>query len=550
MPYLLKKRVKGRTYYYLAETQRVQGKPRIVWQKYLGTAERIQERLQSAEISEIDTFELGSVAAVESLEKDIGFIGIVDRIVPKRDQGMSVGQYLYLIVLNRVIEPKSKAALAGWLKGTAIGEYRDLDWSTLDSANFWDQMEKVEARDVEAIGDEVARKVASVYDVSLDCLLYDTTNFFTQMSPETPSELARYAHSKAGKHELRHVGLALLCNREDGIPLFHRTYPANIHDSKLMFQLYAEMGNLLRSLKKARMTLIFDKGFNSPENIARIDADLGLSFIGALSPYHHPDLCRVSLEDYKAIETKDEEDEPLQAYRTSLELYGRERAVVVTYNPRTYRKKIHWLSRTIRKTKAKLQDLRRGLLEADGRTTVKSIQRKVDEILAESHIATVFEVHVSFKKEYRMSIRTNPQVLKDYRSRFGKNIIFTDRTEWSTDEIVLAYRDRTKIETAFRQTKSPELIRWQPMYHWTDSKIRVHGLTCVMALLYLSLLSRKMHRSGLTMALDRAMEVLRGIRRAVYIYPGSSKPIRKLCRLGSTEEELLKALGLEIEAVR
>ena len=234
MPYLLKKRIKGHTYYYLAETQRVQGKPRIVWQKYLGTAARIQERLQGAEISEIETFELGSVAAVESLERDIGFVDIVDRIVPKRDQGMSVGQYLYLVVLNRVIEPKSKAALAGWLKGTAIREYRDIDWSTLDSANFWDQMEKVEAKDVAAIGDEVARKVVSVYDVSLDCLLYDTTNFFTQMSPETPSELARYAHSKAGKHELRHVGLSLLCNREDGIPLFYRTYPANIHDSKIM----------------------------------------------------------------------------------------------------------------------------------------------------------------------------------------------------------------------------------------------------------------------------------------------------------------------------
>jgi transposase len=551
MPYLLKKRIKGHAYYYLAETQRVQGKPRIVWQKYLGTAERIQERLQGAEISEIETFELGSVAAVESLERDIGFVDIVDRIVPKRDQGMSVGQYLYLVVLNRVIEPKSKAALAGWLKGTAIGEYRDIDWSTLDSANFWDQMEKVEAKDVEAIGDEVARKVVSVYDVSLDCLLYDTTNFFTQMSPETPSELARYAHSKAGKHELRHVGLSLLCNREDGIPLFHRTYPANIHDSKLMFQLFAEMGNLLRSLKKKdRMTLIFDKGFNSPENIARIDADPGLSFIGALSPYHHPDLCRVPLEDYQNIGVSDEEDESLQAYRTSLELYGRERAVVVTYNPRTYRKKIHWLSRTIRKTKAKLQELRRGLTEADGRTTLNSIKRKVDDILAESHIATVFEVHVSFKKEYRMSIRTNPQVLRDYRSRFGKNIIFSDHTEWSTDEIVLAYRDRYKIEAAFRQTKSPEFVRRHPMYHWTDSKIRVHGLTCVMALLYLSLFSRKIHRSGLTMALDRAMEVLRGIRRAVYIYPGSTKPIRKLCRLGSTEEALLKALGLEIEAVR
>lgn len=40
-----------------------------------------------------------------------------------------------------------------------------------------------------------------------------------------------------------------------------------------MFQSYPEMGNLLRSLKKLRMTFIFDKGFASPEDIARIDAD-------------------------------------------------------------------------------------------------------------------------------------------------------------------------------------------------------------------------------------------------------------------------------------
>ena len=86
----------------------------------------------------------------------------------------------------------------------------------------------------------------------------------------------------------------------------------------------------------------------------------------------------------------DEEDElPLFAYRTSLAVYGKERAVVVTYNPRTYRKKIHWLSRTILKTKRKLQELRRELRTADGRTTLQSIEKKVVEILAESHIAPV-----------------------------------------------------------------------------------------------------------------------------------------------------------------
>ena len=79
MAYILKKRISGRTYYYLAETQRVGGKPRIVWQKYLGTAERIQERLQAADISEIQTFELGSVAAIESLEREIGLLAAVKR---------------------------------------------------------------------------------------------------------------------------------------------------------------------------------------------------------------------------------------------------------------------------------------------------------------------------------------------------------------------------------------------------------------------------------------------------------------------------------------
>jgi transposase len=222
----------------------------------------------------------------------------------------------------------------------------------------------------------------------------------------------------------------------------------------------------------------------------------------------------------------------------------------VTYNPQTYRKKIHWLSRTIRKTKKKLQELRQELRAADGRTTVPSVERKVNEILAESHISAVFAVKVSFHYgKFQMSIRTNPLVLKEYRARFGKNIIFTDHGDWGTEEIVRAYRDRYKIETAFRWTKDPAFIRWQAMYHWTDS-IRVHGLTCVMALLYLSLLHLKLKSAGLNLSLDRAMEVLRGIRLAFCFYPQSAQPVRKVCRLGSAERKLLTALNLKIEAVR
>jgi len=438
MAYILKKRLKGRTYYYLAESQRVNGSPRIVWQKYLGTADKIKEKLLEAKkeyLEDISTLEIGSIAAIESIEREINFIKIIDEIVPKRDQGMSVGLYLYLIVLNRAIEAKSKASLGEWLKKTAISEYREVDFSLLDSANFWDHMDKVSTEQIEAISDEVTKRVIEKYDISLDCLLYDTTNYFTQMSGQTESDLSRYAHSKAGKHQLRHVGLALLCNRDEGVPLFHRLYSANTHDSKLFSQIQRELFALLLSLRKGkeRMTLVFDKGCNSPENFSEIDKS-EFFFIGTLSTYHHPKLCEVPLSDYKEV---DYEGKPLSAYRKTMEIYGKERAVVITFNPRTYKKKIHWMSRTILRTKRKLQELRRELKSADKRTTVQSVERKVQEILSESHIAPVFNVKVSsYYGKYRMSIRTAPLVIKDYRARFGKNIIFTDHLDWSNEDIV------------------------------------------------------------------------------------------------------------------
>jgi transposase len=552
MAYILKKRLKGRTYYYLAESQRINGSPRIVWQKYLGTADKIKEKLLESKkeyLEDISTFEIGSLAAIESVEREINFLKIIDEIVPKRDQGMSVGLYLYLIVLNRAIEPKSKASLGEWLKKTAINEYRGVDFSLLDSANFWDHMDKVSSEQIEAISDVVARRVIEKYEISLDCLLYDTTNYFTQMSAETESELSRYTHSKAGKHQLRHVGLALLCNRQEGVPLFHRLYSANMHDSKLFSQIQRQLFQLLLSLKKGkeRMTLVFDKGCNSPENLSEVDKS-DFFFVGTLSTYHYPKLCSVPLSDYKEV---DYEGKPLYAYRTTMEVYGKERAVVVSFNPRTYKKKIHWMSRTILRTKRKLQELRQDLKSADKRTTVQSVERKVAEILAESHIGPVFDVKVSsYYGKYRMSIRTVPLVIKEYRARFGKNIIFTDHLDWSDEEIILAYRDRHKIETSFRWTKDPFLVRWTPMYHWTDSKIRVHGFSCVMALLFLSLLHKKMKEAKLSMSLDRAMESLRDIRLAYCYYPRKAQPVRKICRLSNTEKELLTALNLELPVIR
>jgi len=41
MASITKKKIKGNIYYYVRESKRIDGKPKIVWQKYLGTIENI-----------------------------------------------------------------------------------------------------------------------------------------------------------------------------------------------------------------------------------------------------------------------------------------------------------------------------------------------------------------------------------------------------------------------------------------------------------------------------------------------------------------------------
>ena len=48
MAHLYERNIKGKTYWYLREVHRVEGKVRVKWQKYLGTAETILARLERA----------------------------------------------------------------------------------------------------------------------------------------------------------------------------------------------------------------------------------------------------------------------------------------------------------------------------------------------------------------------------------------------------------------------------------------------------------------------------------------------------------------------
>ena len=146
MAHLHKKVKKGRPYYYIREIQRVDGKPKVVSQIYLGSADTIAKRIQQAEQARkplrLESRSFGALFVALQLEKTLDTIGLIDRIVPRarKEKGPTVGEYFFYAWANRLISPRSKRALSQWYRHTAIQQIRPVALEELTSQRYWEKV--------------------------------------------------------------------------------------------------------------------------------------------------------------------------------------------------------------------------------------------------------------------------------------------------------------------------------------------------------------------------------------------------------------------------
>lgn len=554
---LHRKTIRGRPYWYARECQRVNGKPKIVWQKYLGRAEDIAAARgapsQAPEPKEILLADFGAPAALYDLTQKLHLIATIDRHAGKRAQGISVGTYIALAAINRCVAPTSKAAMAEWYQGTVLRRLLPVPTNLLSSQRFWDHMSYLDAEKIGAIEQDLTRALIDRFQVDLSCLLYDTTNFFTFIDSfnDAPT-LAQRGKSKEKRMDLRIVGLALLVTKDFHIPLFHHLYAGNTHDSTEFASVTETLVARYRLFSQSvdGITLVYDKGNNSHENQARLDAS-HYHFVGSLSPVQHPDLLRIPRSRFHPL--RGEDLNGVLTWRTRKQVLGAERTLLVTYNPELFLTQGATILRELRKRTRKLRELQTRLahpsVHSKGMTT-ESVQKQVQSILSGRHMKELIQVDVSRKERApRLNYRVDQAAWDRLQhTLLGKNILFTDQDSWSDEEIVRAYRGQHHIEEAFKRMKNPHFVSWHPLHHWTDQKIRVHAFYCVLALLLSSLLRRTLAQKGIEMSIVKVLATLSKIKEVALIYRGPRsrmQPAISLNRLSPPQTDLLEVLDLK-----
>jgi transposase len=558
MASLTKKFIKGRPYYYLRECRRVNGKPKIVWQEYIGTPQQLALRLTNPRPQEIIVREFGASAAAFDTAQQLQVVSLIDRYVPKEgSQGPSVGEYLLIACINRCVAPCSKAKTGEWYDKTVLPRLLGIKSSQLSSQRFWDNMNRVDQQAIGKIEAEICATAVSRFGLDLKCLLFDATNFFTFIdSFNDRAKLAQRGHGKEGRDNLRIIGLALMVTSDGDVPLFHSTYAGNQHDSVTFSSVAEELANRCRKLSEGvcDITLVFDKGNNSKDNLAAVDNG-PFHFVGSLVPSQHRQLLRIPRDKMQRL------DKTLLSavwsYRTQKEVFGIRRTVLVTYNRELYRAQVKTLRREIAKRRRKLQQLQASLqrhidqLARGKKPTLQGTRNRVQSIIAGRHMKQLFPAKVIMGKDQipRLHCAFSDREWKRLdRSLLGKTILFTDRDEWTDEQIVIAYRSQSHVEAAFRRMKDPRFLTFRPTHHWTDQKLRVHAFYCVLALMITSLLCRKLAHAGIHMSIARTMERLSDINEVVNLYP-TPKGVEPRMQIDLSQRDveqdaMLKALDL------
>jgi len=136
------------TYYYLVESARVDGKPRIVSQQYLGSASEVMARLSGAAAGEpvrTQHKSFGDLAAVWSVLQRLDVAGVIDAALARRSDAVaSVGTYIALATANRIVAPCSKLAFADWWDSTAGPRFTRVSGAALDHRRFWKAMDRLD----------------------------------------------------------------------------------------------------------------------------------------------------------------------------------------------------------------------------------------------------------------------------------------------------------------------------------------------------------------------------------------------------------------------
>lgn len=559
MASIIAKKKGNQVYYYVAESARINGKPRIVQQTYLGTAERVaalvKDRATPLPLS-ATTIDFGLPAALWLAAQQSGAWEMLTSFWPQPRSGPSTAHYLLLAAIHRICQAGPKTEVPDWYRHTILHSLWGFSPERFSSQEFWDCFDRIQTgSDPDNELDQAQSHLLAVWKdkqlISRRLLAYDTTNFYTWVaSTNTRNELAQRGHNKQGRHNLRQVGLSYVLDGEHGLSLCHHVYPGNVADAEEFPVAMSRIVALLdrHSIDRDTVTLVLDKGSAALANTLELE-QAGVGWISALPWNQAPE----GLRERPAAELPAlSSGQPgVRAAAERMIVHGKEYLCVLKYSASFASEQLHSLTTTLSKAMQSMRRLSIELAKPGRPLTEMGIRNKIVRWLSGAFVSELVHYQLE-QREGRWHLQfdfDNVAFERLLARRLGRTTLLTNRLGWTAEQVVDGYSGQQQIEQVFRGLKDGDWLGWGPMHHWTDSKIRVHAFYCMLGISLLQHIHKRSQTAWAGLTMEQMIDELRQIQQFALLYPpqgekGPNRVATVLSKQTLPQQRLAEELGL------
>lgn len=504
---------------------------------------------------------VGDVGALVWVAEQLGVVRLIDEACGQTGgvRTASVGEMALAVALQRTCDPGGKSDLPEMLQGF-LPKHCCLPPAAFSGQAYHRLAAGVTDEMLEKAQLALARRAVERFELSIDVLAFDTTNFDTFIATPTSGELARRGHAKSKRRDLRVVGLGVLVSEIGHVPLLYRSYPGNGADQgvltdclKGLKQLHELLGEA-EGRPKAQRTMVRDGGswgeqleleLNKAGYHTLISMPLGHNASKAALE-HAAGRGRMkpltgSLSGVRACRLVSEVGElrrTLVVVESETLLCGQKRGIAVAL--RKAKKELRKLTKSLERQRTAKAPKKRHL-SRDG------VEARLQRILCREHLSEFVTTKVGGDDAHptlKWTVDAGKRKTLE-RTRLGRRVLCTDQHGWSTKRIVSAFRGQWNVEEIFRRTKKGGIAPWGPSYQRNDASLRLHTFATVLGLTLVSLakLALKVDVSALDM-----MEQLADLR-ATLVTEATGAPGRRPTYVIAPELNTLQRRAVDVFAL-
>jgi len=431
----------------------------------------VDEMSRGSDLQLIDSFVYGAFWVVRELWRRCGLEEAIERAVARVETDMPLGPAMFAMVANRLLAPRSKLyCYEQWLaEEVYFPEGEDLQLHHLYRA-----MDLLE-REHEAVEKEVFWKVATLLNLDVDLIFYDTTSLhfeidFNDESEQEGNVLAdkrsyppqrKRGKSKNGRSDAPQIVVGLAVTR-DGLPVRCWIFPGNTVDVTTVKKVKAD----LRGWNLGRCVFVGDAGMVSAGNLVELSRGGG-RYLLAKPVARGDEITTEVIGRPGRYRTVADNLRIKVVWHPSKDAGERRQRYVVCFNPKEAERQRKHRAEILQRLEEELATLR---VPDDGSHT-----KRICGLLSTPR----------YKRYLRQTrgggLAISRKAVREAERLDGKWVVTSNDDTLTAEDMALGYKQLQRVEECWRSMKSG--LRMRPVHHRAPHRIHAHVRLCVLALL-------------------------------------------------------------------